>query len=205
MPTSTRSRCPIRAGAVLVLLLAAGCQPPRQYVVVRAGALAAQAAALEDTGTAQLATEVVDARHRPVRAGEPETVFLQQPVRRDGSFVLIEDLIAGCAPDRPDPLPGVVMPTPPPSPLPASCPLAPDLAEPLVVRELRLAPAGGRGQHPRSSVIVFTALALGSLGGMVYCIADCESNKGLKSMGLGGAAALLGLAAHVAAGGTIRD
>lgn len=171
--------------ACLVVAALAGCHPKPAYVGVRATDVSAHLDEMRTAGSAELPTVVVD--RGPPEPGPLETVFLYQTVKIGALSASLEALSAGC-----------------PSTDPTSCALARYADRPLILREL---PRDRRreGRPNRGPTTVMGLFALGALGGMVYCIAECTSNRAEKSLGLGAAAAVLGLVTYVLAGGTLRD
>lgn len=172
-----------------VVAAGAGCHAPATYVGVRGGEVHDHLAAMRIDGEAQLATVVVTPGKPPAPA-DTETVFLGQTVKVGGMTASIESLAAGCTGGAEDTA--------------AACALAKYRDTPLQLRELPRAPRG-EAKHGNGTVIAFTGLALASAGGAIYCLAECKTDKGIKSAGLGLGALVFAVIAYIAGGGTIRD
>lgn len=177
--------------AVVVAVSSIQCRPPAPgYLAVRGSEIRAHLAELRRDGEAELGTVVV-VPGQPMQAGDVEHVFLYQTVRVGRLTTSIEAVAAGCPPA----IEHVA---------PAGCALERYRDTPIKLRDLRRDP-------PRPTTYVYTplivsaAFTLASLGGLTYCIANCESHRGLKSLGLGFGAAMFGVVSYVLAGGTIRD
>lgn len=174
-----------RAWLAGVVVLAA-CRAPRlPYVAVRGSEVVTHLQELRTSGEAQLSTVTVSGKQQT--PGYLETVFFYQTVVVDGATTSIEALAAGCVQGDE-----------------AGCALARHHDALIKLRELAR-PEGKRGKDSNVAAIAFGALALGSLAGGVYCLAECESKKGLKTMGLGLGTLIFGMVSYVLAGGTIRD
>jgi hypothetical protein len=175
--------------ACAVVVAIAGCHAPKTYVGVRGGEVHDHLAAMRIDGQAQLATVIVTPGKPPAPA-DTETVFLGQTVSVGGMTASIDSLATGCTGGAEDTA--------------EVCALAKYRDTALKLRELERAPKG-EAKHGNGTVIAFTGLALASLGGSIYCLAECKSDKGLKSAGLGLGALIFATIAYVAGGGTIRD
>jgi len=176
----------VRGHLAIAVLTLAGCHRQPTFVAMLPPAVLRHVDELRTDGQAQI--ETVRIHGHSVEAADVETVFLEQTVSRGTHKNLsLATLVEGCSATS----------------AAATCGLL-ERDDPILLREFA-APPPREARHGNAPAIVVGGFALGALGGMVYCLSECTSNKPLKSIGLGAAAALLGLVSAALAGATIRD
>jgi hypothetical protein len=188
----------MRAAIVVAILCLAGActRAHTARVGIRSAELMRHLDELGREGHAEIATVVV-ARNGRISDADRETVFVDQSVTLRGRATTLLVLATGCGPfaanqpcvlaGRPDDI--IVLRTldPPGSKQDASG---------------QVTPSGPQTNGQNNNVAVVSGfLTLGSLGGMTICLLLCESNKGAKSVALGGASLLFAVVWAVASGG----